>query len=76
MSRFFDQDGINKPTIWIRTFYYLLIYPGLVRQILPAWLAFFRPNFHPWQHDDRTLIARTEAKLALRLVGQPVVSEA
>lgn len=70
MSRFFDQDGINKPTIWIRTFYYLLIYPGLLRQVIPAWLSFFRPNFHPWQHDDRALIAATEAKLDLRLMGQ------
>ena len=70
MSRLFDQDGINKPTIWIRTFYYLLIYPGIVRQVFPAWLSFFRPNFHPWHLDDRSLIANTEEKLALKPVGQ------
>jgi hypothetical protein len=70
MSRLFAQDGINEPTIWIRTFWYLLIYPGLVRQVFPAWLSFFRQNFHPWQQDDRALIAAHESKLALRVVGQ------
>jgi uncharacterized protein len=71
MSRFLAQDGLNKPTTWVRVLVYLLIYPGLLRQVFPAWLAFFRPNFHPWQQDDRALIAKTEAQLALRTVGPP-----
>jgi uncharacterized protein len=75
MRQFFVQDGINKPTIWLRTFWYLLIYPGILRQMFPAWLAFFRPNFHPWRHDDRALITKTEATLALRTVGQSVTPE-
>jgi predicted metal-dependent hydrolase len=33
--------------------------------MLPAWLGFFRPSFHPWQHDDRALLRRTEAELGL-----------
>lgn len=64
MGQFFDQDGINKPTTWLKVWSYLLIYPGLLRQILPAWLAFFRPHFHPWQQDDRGLLERHEAQLA------------
>ena len=44
---------------------YLLIYPGLLRKIFPAWLSFFRPGFHPWQHDDRDLVAVHEAQLGL-----------
>jgi predicted metal-dependent hydrolase len=64
MGQFFDQDGINKPTTWLKVWSYLLIYPGLLRQILPAWLAFFRPHFHPWQQDDRELLERHEAQLA------------
>jgi uncharacterized protein len=68
MAHLFEQDGINKPTTWLRTFSFLFIYPGLLRQIFPAWLAFFRPNFHPWQQDDRALIERNEAKLGLPAV--------
>jgi predicted metal-dependent hydrolase len=67
MSRFFKQDKIRTPLVWLRVFHYLLIYPGLFRQVLPAWLSFFRPSFHPWQQDDRELIAITEAKIALPL---------
>jgi uncharacterized protein len=70
MGYFFEQDGIKGPRTWLRTAYFLLVYPGIFRQIFPAWLSFFRPGFHPWQHDDRDLIDKTEAQLALRLVGQ------
>jgi uncharacterized protein len=74
MSRFFKQDGIRGPAIWIRTFYFLLVYPGLLRQVFPQWLAFFQPNFHPWQHDDRALIAATEGKLALKRMSRPMTA--
>jgi predicted metal-dependent hydrolase len=33
-------------------------YPGVLRRIFPAWLAYFMPGFHPWNHDDRALIAK------------------
>jgi hypothetical protein len=65
MRQFLKQDGIDGPGTWLRIFSYLLIYPGLLRQIFPAWLSFFRPAFHPWQHDDRDLVAVHEAQLGL-----------
>jgi predicted metal-dependent hydrolase len=65
MREFFRQDGIDGPVTWLRTFSYLLIYPGMLRQIFPAWLAFFRPHFHPWQLDDRALLHAHEAELKL-----------
>ena len=36
----------------------------MLRKILGAWLSFFLPGFHPWNHDDRSLIAAAEAALA------------
>jgi predicted metal-dependent hydrolase len=65
MRDFLKQDGIDGPRTWLRIFSYLLIYPGLLRQVFPAWLSFFRPHFHPWQHDDRDLVAAHEAQLGL-----------
>ena len=65
MRQFLRQDGIDGPGAWLRVFSYLVIYPGLLRQIFPSWLAFFRPKFHPWQHDDRDLVAAHEAQLGL-----------
>lgn len=61
----FAQDGIDTPKTWLKLLGFLFAKPGLLRQIFPAWLAFFRPGFHPWQHDDRALIASAETQLSL-----------
>jgi predicted metal-dependent hydrolase len=70
MRQFLEQDGMDGPRTWLRIFSYLLIYPGLLRQIFPAWLSFFRPGFHPWQHDDRALVAEHEARLQLPVLNK------
>lgn len=38
---------------------------GIGRNVLGRWASFFRPAFHPWNHDDRMLLAAGEAHLAL-----------
>ena len=51
-----EQDGITGWKAKWGLFKYLTVSPGVVRRILPAWLAYFKPGFHPWDHDDRELI--------------------
>jgi predicted metal-dependent hydrolase len=34
---------------------------------MPAWIRYFLPGFHPWNHDDRALIAKTEAEFSARV---------
>jgi hypothetical protein len=70
MRQFLQQDGMTGSGAWLRIFSFLLIYPGLLRQILPSWLSFFRPGFHPWQHDDRALVAEHEARLGLPVLNK------
>jgi predicted metal-dependent hydrolase len=70
MRQFLKQDGIDGVGSWLRIVSFLVIYPGLLRQILPSWLSFFRPNFHPWQHDDRDLVAAHEAQLGLPVLNK------
>jgi hypothetical protein len=65
MSDLFNQDGLNTTGTWARVAGYLLIYPGLLRQVFLPWLAFFRPGFHPWDHDDRALLRKTSAALGV-----------
>ncbi len=52
---------------------FLLGRGGLVRSGFPAWLDYFRPDFHPWQHDNHALLRRideiTAAQPALALVA-------
>ena len=38
---------------------------GIGRNVLGHWASFFRPGFHPWDIDDRLLVARGEAELAI-----------
>lgn len=38
--------------------YFMFGNPGLYRKILPDYLDFFRPNFHPWDHDNRALVSQ------------------
>ena len=59
------QDGITGLDARWRLFKWLWLKPGLYRLILKDYLAFYRPGFHPWQSDDRGLIAQAEVELAL-----------
>ena len=51
------QDGIVGPRAWTRLLWFLWVRPGMMRKIFRAWASFFLPGFHPWNHDDRALIA-------------------
>lgn len=42
---------------WGRIFRYVWVDPGAWRVSIPAYLDWFRPGFHPWQHDNRELVA-------------------
>lgn len=58
------QDGITGWKAKWGLFKYLTVSPGIVRRIFPAWLAYFKPGFHPWNHDDRELIKLYEGDFA------------
>jgi predicted metal-dependent hydrolase len=58
------QDGIVGWRAKAKLFGYLFGRPGVLRRIFPAWLAYFLPGFHPWNRDDRALIARYESEFA------------
>ena len=65
MADFFRQDGINTPRTWWRVFTYLCFKPGMMRRIFLPYLSFYRPRFHPWDHNDRPLIREFEANFDL-----------
>ena len=65
MADFFRQDGINTPRTWWRVFKYLWFQPGMMRRIFLPYLSFYRPGFHPWDHDDRQLIGEFEQRVKL-----------
>jgi len=51
------QDGITGLRAWWLLMTYLWVRPGVFRKIAGAWLKYFLPGFHPWNEDDRHLLA-------------------
>ena len=51
------QDGVTGLRAWALLLSYLWLRPGMFRKIAGAWLKFFIPGFHPWNEDDRHLLA-------------------
>jgi predicted metal-dependent hydrolase len=54
------QDGITGPRAWARLIWFMWVRPGMMRKIFAAWAKYFLPGFHPWNVDDRHLIAGFE----------------
>ena len=51
------QDGVTGVRAWRLLLTYLWVRPGMFRKIAGAWLRYFLPGFHPWNEDDRHLLA-------------------
>ncbi|WP_260598415.1 metal-dependent hydrolase [Sphingomonas endolithica] len=64
------QDGLTGPKVWARLAWYAFGNPGMARKILGAWIAFFLPGFHPWNHDDRKLIGLAESDYAAAVLPE------
>lgn len=56
------QDGLTGWKVKAKLAWYLVGTPGVLRKIFPAWVSYFLPGFHPWNHDDRALIGKAESE--------------
>jgi len=54
---------------WRATYQNLFGNPGVLKRIIPDWLDYFKPGFHPWDHDNRHLLARMDE--VIDVVGLP-----
>jgi uncharacterized protein len=52
-----------KPWRWARALYWQWIKPGDFRKLVPRYLSYFRPRFHPTDRDNAALIAQWDAAL-------------
>ena len=59
----FTADGLNNRRGWLALARFLLVRPGMIRQVLGLYLLYFLPGFHPWDHDDRHLARSVEQSL-------------
>lgn len=52
-----------KPWRWVRGATRFWIWPGYLTRLVPAYLAYFRPGFHPNDRDTRALLQSWQAQL-------------
>lgn len=62
------QDGLKGWKWRLALAKYLLVSPGFLTRIIPGWLAYFMPGFHPWNEDDRELIQLYEGDFEAALL--------
>jgi predicted metal-dependent hydrolase len=56
-ARFLAERGIlHHPWRWLRGITGLWLWPGYLTRLLPAYLSYFRPGFHPNDRDARALL--------------------
>lgn len=57
------EDGqLGNLKSWAGTLNYLWGKPGVFRKLLPSYFKYYSPNFHPWNHDARALVAQAKRK--------------
>ncbi|MEQ1726055.1 MAG: metal-dependent hydrolase [Sphingopyxis sp.] len=64
MKALLRQDGLSGWRVGLRIWWFLLGKPGVLRRLIPAWIAYFLPGFHPWNRDDRALIGKVDSAFA------------
>jgi len=52
-----DRKIMWKPWTWVRAITRMWIWPGYFIRLLPAYLSYYRPGFHPNDRDTQTLLA-------------------
>lgn len=57
------HDGkLTQPSLWWQGWKFLFFKEGILRRVWPAYKAYFRDGFHPWDRDTRQLLANWEAQ--------------
>jgi predicted metal-dependent hydrolase len=70
--RLMKRDGeLGNVRSWARGVWKFWGPRGHFSGLVPAYLRYFHPRFHPWEKDDSALIARFERELASYRASRP-----
>jgi uncharacterized protein len=58
------QGMAKNPASWAKLLWYVWGSPGIMRRIIPAYLQYYKPSFHPNDLDDSEALERTRALVA------------
>ena len=54
-----DAKRGRRSSFWRRLSSFLkfgFVTPGILRKVIPAWLSYYRPGFHPWDENNRRFL--------------------
>ncbi len=63
-SRLLIADGVSPWTARAKVLWYLLFRPGLFRKGWRSYWSWYKPGFHPWDHDNRATLTAWQDKFA------------
>lgn len=56
MNHMFQVDGVkNKFSVWMKGLWWLYGWNGVYPKLIPHYLAYFIPGFHPWKFGDMAI---------------------
>ncbi len=59
MNNMFKVDGLNNRwRLWLKGLWWLYGWGGLYPRLMPHYLAYFLPGFHPWKFGDMEIYRR------------------
>jgi uncharacterized protein len=65
-ARLMHEDGILfSAEEWGSLLEFLFVRPGRMLELLPHYLDYYRPGFHPWDFDNRALLDQWKAERAV-----------
>ncbi|PPE73040.1 metal-dependent hydrolase [Solimonas fluminis] len=71
MNHMFKVDGVqNRGRVWLRGLWWLYGPRGIYPRLLPHFMLYFIPGFHPWKHGDMDIYRRWTA--AYDQSGDPI----
>jgi len=57
------EDGqLGNLKSWAGAFNYMWGKPGVFRKLIPSYLKYYSPNFHPWNNDARDLVEKAKKR--------------
>lgn len=65
----YKDGGLLDLRGWWTSFKFQFIKPGGLRKIIPLYFGYYRPGFHPWDHDNRHFLAQID-ELAQRYAAK------
>lgn len=58
------EKGLLDVRGWLSALNFQWGSPGGLRQVVPQWLQWFKPGFHPWDHDNSHYLENIDEQLA------------